>query len=183
MKIYTRVGDKGSTSLFGGTKISKSAVRLHAYGTLDELNACLGLIVSNSETPKQIKGQLIEIQSLLFVIGADLATPLESSANILRTDPIYAEKFERWIDEMDEELKPLTQFILPGGTVVGALLHQARTICRRAERWIVELKERESVTPGVIVVMNRLSDYLFTAARYANKTLGSDENEVVIPRN
>ena len=117
------------------------------------------------------------------VIGADLATPLESSANIFRTDAAFADTLEKWIDAFDEELTPLTRFILPGGSQVGALLHQARTVCRRAERWMVELKEKESVTAGAIVVVNRLSDYLFTAARYANKALGSDENEVVIPRN
>ncbi len=182
MKIYTRAGDKGKTSLFGGTKVSKSAVRLHAYGTLDELNACLGLVVSNESTPKTVKGQLLEIQSLLFTLGADLATPLESTANIVRTDPLYAEKLERWIDEMDTVLEPLTRFILPGGSAVGALLHQARTVCRRAERWIVELKEQEPITEGVLIVTNRLSDYLFTAARYVNKVLESGEEEVIIPR-
>lgn len=182
MKIYTRTGDKGMTGLFGGTRVSKSAVRLHAYGTLDELNACIGLVTSDKETPKQLKGQLIEIQSLLFTIGADLATPLSSKANILRTDPLYAEKFERWIDAMDEHLEPLTRFILPGGNRIGALLHQARTICRRAERWMVQLREDEPITEGAIVVINRLSDYLFTAARYANKKLGAEEKGVEIPR-
>ncbi len=182
MKIYTRAGDRGHTSLFGGTKVSKSSVRLHAYGTLDELNACLGLVTSRPELPALLKGQLIEIQSLLFTVGADLATPLSSSANILRTDALYAEKLERWIDAMDEHLEPLTRFIVPGGSTVGALLHQARTVCRRAERWMVQLQEAEPVTGGAIVVINRLSDYLFTAARYANKDIGTGETSVEIPR-
>ena len=182
MKIYTRTGDRGTTGLFGGTRVSKSSVRLHAYGTLDELNACLGVVVCEESLPRTVKGELREIQSLLFTIGADLATPLESKASVVRTDPLYARKLERWIDEMSTTFSPLTRFILPGGNRPGALLHQARTICRRAERWIVELREREPITEGVIVVVNRLSDYLFTAARYANKGAEAEENEVIIPR-
>ncbi len=182
MKIYTRVGDKGRTSLFGGTKVSKSSIRLHAYGTLDELNAALGLVVTCSDLPETLRGQLIEIQSILFTIGADLATPLESKANIIRTDALYAEKLERWIDEFDLTLEPLTRFILPGGSEAGARLHLARTICRRAERLIVELGEVEPISGGVIIVINRLSDYLFTAARHANKVIGKAEESVEIPR-
>ncbi len=182
MKIYTRAGDKGGTTLFGGTKISKSAVRLHAYGTLDELNACLGLVTSDERTPRELKGQLIEIQSLLFTVGADLATPIDAKVKILRTDALYAEKLERWIDGMDAMLQPLTRFILPGGSAIGALLHQARTVCRRAERWMVTLQETEKINGAAIVVINRLSDYLFTAARWVNKHASADENEVEIPR-
>lgn len=182
MKIYTRTGDRGNTRLFGGTKVSKASVRLHAYGTLDELNASLGLVLATTTLPKTLHGQLLEIQSFLFSIGADLATPLSSGATIVRTDPSYARKLERWIDEMDMALEPVTRFILPGGSSAGALLHQARTVCRRAERWIVQLKEQEPITDGVIVVINRLSDYLFTAARYANKISEIQEHEVIIPR-
>lgn len=182
MKIYTRTGDRGTTGLFGGTRVSKSSVRLHAYGTLDELNALLGIVLTTTTLPNTLHGQLIEIQSFLFTVGADLATPLESTANIVRTDPLYAKKLERWIDEMAMALEPVTRFILPGGSPAGALLHQARTVCRRAERWIVELKEQEPMTEGVIVVINRLSDYLFTAARYANKIAEAAESEVIIPR-
>ncbi len=182
MKIYTRSGDKGSTSLFGGKRVSKSATRLHAYGTLDELNAILGLVITEVSVPRFLRGQLIEIQSLLFSLGADLATPLDSTANILRTDAGYPEKLERWIDAMDLELQPLVRFIVPGGSRAGALLHQARTVCRRAERWIVKLKESEQITENVLIVVNRLSDYLFTAARYANKHAQSSEDNVIIPR-
>jgi len=182
MKIYTRGGDKGTTSLFGGTRISKSAVRLHAYGTLDELNAILGSVVADTTLPRDTKTQLLRIQSLLFQIGADLATPLESGANILRMDTSHATLLEAWIDEMETALAPLTSFILPGGSAAGAKLHEARTVCRRAERWIVELMNSEPVTEAVIVIVNRLSDYLFVAARFVNHKLDIPEAVVSIPR-
>lgn len=182
MKIYTRGGDKGKTSLFGGTRVSKSAVRLHAYGTLDELNAILGSVVADTTLPGAVKAQLLRIQSLLFQIGADLATPLESGANILRMDTSHASLLETWIDDMETHLSPLTSFILPGGSAAGAKLHEARTVCRRAERWIVELMNSEPVTEAVIVIVNRLSDYLFVAARFVNHKLDIPEAVVSIPR-
>ena len=182
MKIYTRGGDKGKTSLFGGQRISKSAVRLHAYGTLDELNAILGSAVADTTLPGSVKKQLLEIQSLLFQIGADLATPSDSGANILRMNGSHATMLEDWIDEMELNLSPLTSFILPGGSAAGAKLHEARTVCRRAERWIVELMNTEPVTEAVIVIVNRLSDYLFVAARFVNFKLDIPEATVVIPR-
>lgn len=182
MKIYTRTGDKGKTGLFGGQRVPKSALRLHAYGTLDELNACLGSIIAEKSLPSPLPKQLTEIQSLLFQLGADLATPHESKANVLRMNDAFATLMEQWIDAMDEDLEPLTRFILPGGSPVGAKLHEARTICRRAERWIVELQEKEKITDAIIVIVNRLSDYLFTAARFANKKLGIPEQSVEIPR-
>ncbi len=182
MKIYTKTGDKGTTGLFGGQRVSKSAVRLHAYGTLDELNAILGSVISDTTLPASVKTQLLWLQSLLFQIGADLATPLESSANILRMDTSHATTLEQWIDEMEAELSPLTSFIVPGGSVAGSKLHEARTVCRRAERWIVELMNSEPVTEAVIVIVNRLSDYLFVAARFTNKALGDAEKAVEIPR-
>jgi len=182
MKIYTRGGDKGTTSLFGGTRVSKAAVRLHAYGTLDELNAILGSVVADTTLPGGVKAQLLRIQSLLFQIGADLATPMDSSANILRMDISHATTMEGWIDEMEKHLAPLTSFILPGGSAAGAKLHEARTVCRRAERWIVELMSSEPVTEAVIVIVNRLSDYLFVAARFVNSKLDIPEAVVSIPR-
>ena len=182
MKIYTRTGDKGTTGLFGGKRISKSALRLHAYGTLDELNAALGVIAAEKDLPAPLPVQIMEIQSLLFQIGADLATPLESSAVIKRMDEAPAKRMEDWIDDLETSLPPLMRFILPGGSPVGAHLHLARTICRRAERLIVELDGTEAITKAIIVILNRLSDYLFVAARYANKKLGAEEKGVEIPR-
>lgn len=182
MKIYTRTGDKGKTGLFGGQRITKSALRLHAYGTLDELNACLGMIASEKNLPTPLPEQIETIQSLLFQIGADLATPLGSAANVLRMDESFATEMEQWIDALELELAPLTRFILPGGSRAGAELHFARTICRRAERLIVELSEKEKITKAIIVIVNRLSDYLFVAARYANKKLGAEEKGVEIPK-
>lgn len=182
MKIYTRGGDKGKTSLFGGQRVSKSAIRLHAYGTLDELNAIIGSAIADGTLPMSTKTQLLRIQSLLFQIGADLATPLDSSANILRMDTSHASTLETWIDEMEAHLTPLTSFILPGGSAAGAKLHEARTVCRRAERWIVELENSEPVTEAVIVIVNRLSDYLFVAARFVNSKLDIPEAVVSIPR-
>lgn len=182
MKIYTRTGDKGSTGLFGGSRVAKSAVRLHAYGTLDELNACLGSVVADTSLPERIREQLLWVQSLLFQIGADLATPLASTASILRMDEAPAVQLEEWIDLLEADLKPLTRFILPGGAPAGAKLHEARTVCRRAERWIVQLHEEEPITEAIIVLVNRLSDYLFVAARSVNKALGHDESPVEISR-
>jgi cob(I)alamin adenosyltransferase len=182
MKIYTRTGDKGTTGLFGGTRVPKSSVRLHAYGTLDELNAVLGSIVTDKALPAPLPAQLLSIQSLLFSIGADLATPLSSKANILRMTAAPATEMEQWIDAMESELVPITRFLLPGGSPCGAKLHEARTLCRRAERWIVELQAKEPVTDAIVVIVNRLSDYLFVAARYANKKLGHEESPVEIPR-
>lgn len=182
MKIYTRTGDKGNTGLFGGQRVPKSSVRLHAYGTLDELNAVLGVIVADKSLAPPLKPQLIKIQMLLFQIGADLATPLESKAKILRMNAKPAKTLETWIDEMEKELPPITRFILPGGSAVGAKLHEARTVCRGAERLIVELRDKEKITEAIITIINRLSDYLFVAARYANKHLGIPETEVEIPK-
>jgi cob(I)alamin adenosyltransferase len=182
MKIYTRGGDKGMTGLFGGTRVSKASIRLHAYGTLDELNACLGSVVADGKLPAVTKDQLLQIQSLLFQIGADLATPLESPANIFRMNGSSATMMETWIDAMEKDLVPLSSFILPGGSPAGAKLHEARTICRRAERWIVELAEREKVTEAIIIIVNRLSDYLFVAARFVNHELKIPESTVEIPR-
>ncbi len=182
MKIYTRTGDKGETGLFGGKRVPKSSLRMHAYGTLDELNACLGIVLADASVPKEIKTQLEQVQSTLFSLGADLATPLDSKANVRRTEASEAKILEDWIDAMEASLAPLTRFIRPGGSSVGAQLHLARTVCRRAERWIVQLKESEPITDAVIVYVNRLSDYLFVAARFANKLLGSEDSAVIIPR-
>lgn len=179
MKIYTRTGDKGSTGLFGGTRIPKSSVRLHAYGTVDELNACLGVVLSN-DLPQETRHQLLTIQSTLFIVGADLATPIGSKASTARLTATKTDELEQWIDAMEETLPALTNFILPGGTAAAAQLHVARTVCRRAERWISQLRETEQISEQILPYMNRLSDYLFVAARFVNKIAGSMDQKVIL---
>lgn len=182
MKIYTRTGDKGQTGLFGGKRVDKSAIRLHAYGTIDELNASLGIVLASNRLSNDLRTQLIKIQSDLFTAGADLATPLESKAKTGRMQQKHIDELEQWIDAMDASLPPLTQFILPGGCAEAAQLHLARTICRRGERWMVELKQSESIGDFALPYINRLSDYLFVAARYINRTLDTPEEAVVIEK-
>ncbi len=170
MKIYTRTGDAGETSLFGGARVAKNDPRIEAYGTVDELNAFIG--VARASWPgSPIDAQLGEIQSDLFDAGAQLASP--GSTQFYGVDPKRVTALEHAIDDMDRELPPLKSFILPGGTIAAAQLHAARTICRRAERLVVALGDEE--TKNTIVYLNRLSDYLFIAARYANKTAGVDD--------
>ncbi len=176
MKIYTKRGDKGQTSLFGGTTIQKSSVRIHAYGTVDELNSVLGMALSNpvSSTGKEI---LIEIQKQLFVLGADLATLPSKDSKIERIGNTQIEQLESWIDELDEQLPKLTSFILPGGSAAGSSLHLARTVCRRAERHTVELKTSEPISEETVIYLNRLSDLLFVLARFENDKAGIQETK------
>lgn len=178
MKIYTRAGDGGLTGLYGGDRVSKASVRLHAYGTIDELNACLGIVGGERQIPSPLPEQLVEVQRLLFVVGADLATPMERAVHIIRINPENTQRLETWIDAMESLLPPLTQFILPSGVRAATLLHHARTTCRRAERWIVELSEHEHINPSVLTFTNRLSDYLFVAARTVNLAGGAMEMPV-----
>jgi len=174
MKIYTKRGDQGTTSLFGGTNIEKNHIRLHAYGTVDELNSVLGMSLSN---PMSDKGReiLTDIQKQMFVLGADLATPQTKKTKINRIGTADIETLEGWIDELQNELPPLTSFILPGGVQSGAFLHLARTVCRRAERYSVELKQSDSVSNEAIIYLNRLSDLLFVMARFENMKAGAEE--------
>lgn len=176
--IVTKSGDKGKTGLFGGQRVSKASERLHAYGTVDELNALLGRVIAEEAVPEELKEQLIDVQRLLFRIGADLATPVESSAKIERVVEIDVQIVEEWIGDLEPTLPQLTKFILPSGSKSGSLLHHARTVCRRAERWVVELNEKEDTNPHVQIYLNRLSDYLFVAARKVNNDLGAAEEEV-----
>jgi cob(I)alamin adenosyltransferase len=176
MKIYTRTGDDGETSLFAGGRTSKDSPRLHAYGTADELNSVLGLAVAQGLSPK-VAEWLKTIQNELFVVGADLATPQDAEAKWLtRITEEPVTRLEREIDEMDERLPELKNFILPGGTTGAATLHIARTVCRRAERWIVAVTEQDPINPNALHYINRLSDWLFTAARYENLIAGRDES-------
>lgn len=168
MKIYTRTGDDGQTSLFAGGRTAKSSARLHAYGTIDELNSFLGLALAQGLSA-ELSQMLQVIQNELFVVGADLATPLDAdAARITRISEDQVTRLENEIDQMDEQLTPLKNFILPGGTVAAATLHIARTVCRRAERWIVALGLEDSMNETVLHYVNRLSDWLFIAARYDN---------------
>lgn len=178
MSIVTKTGDKGQTGLFGGKRVSKTNPRIHAYGTVDELNACLGVVLAEEDLPVKLHHQLLSTQRLLFVVGADLATPLESKAKIQRVLPAHTADLEEWIMALESSLPTLTRFILPSGSRIGALLHQARTVCRRAERWVVGLAESETINVQVQVYLNRLGDYLFLAAREANRHAGAQELEV-----
>ena len=162
MKIYTRGGDRGETSLFGGTRVAKSDPRIEAYGTVDELSSFLGAISDVAEIPA--------IQSDLFEIGAHLASP--GTSRFPGVEPSRIEDLERAIDAMERELTPLTTFILPGGSAAAAQLHIARTVCRRAERRVVALEDDSPATQSTITYLNRLSDYLFVAARFANHKAG-----------
>ncbi len=173
-KIYTKTGDQGNTSLFGGRRLSKSHLRIESYGTVDELNSFLGLL-RDGINDTELKNQLQEIQDRLFVIGSNLASDPEKSLpvpDVLDTD---IELLEKAIDAMDEKLPPLKNFILPGGHPLVSQAHICRTVCRRAERLIVALAQSESVAPIVLQYLNRLSDYFFTVSRYLAHSLGVEE--------
>ena len=177
MKIYTRTGDKGDTGLFGGGRVPKNSPRVAAYGDVDELNAVLGVALAQLDDA-EIARRIEILQSDLFVIGSHLATPAVTRG---RTPNLPAYRSERiaemegWIDRAEEELAPLRNFILPGGSTGGAALHHARTVCRRAERSVVALAADEPVDEFVIVFLNRLSDLLFDFARLANHRAGTAE--------
>ena len=161
MKIYTRTGDAGETSLFGGARIAKNDLRIEAYGTVDELNSFLGLARA-SWPSSPIDSQLRNVQSDLFDIGAHLAAP--DSDRFAGVSPSRIDALEHDIDRMEAELTPLKSFILPGGSPAASQLHVARTVCRRAERLIVALGDKSTTLP----YLNRLADFLFVTARYAN---------------
>jgi cob(I)alamin adenosyltransferase len=181
MKVYTKTGDKGVTSLYGGVKVSKNHVRIESYGTVDELNSSIGMVRSY-EIPSLYIDQLIDIQKNLFHVGAELATPADKLylANgksrlpkvVLEAD---IEQLENWIDKMEEELPALTHFILPGGNLAASQAHISRCICRRAERITVSLNDLEEVRPELLKYLNRLSDYLFVLARKISEEAGDQE--------
>ena len=169
MKIYTKTGDKGETSLFGGKRVPKDSLRIEAYGTVDELNSIIG--VCRSLTPaKEIDSILEEIQNDLFTLGADLATPQDSQSKaVKRIQASDTSRLEQHIDAVEPKLEPLKSFILPGGSQLAALLHFARTVCRRAERVVVHLSRTEQIGEQPVIYLNRLSDLLFVLTRLANK--------------
>ena len=179
MMIYTKTGDKGETSLYGGTRTSKKSPRISAIGEIDELNALIGIIKQkiDSLNLSEVKAMLLNIQNELFVVGADLATPYSTnqSLKILRIKMSQISTLEEHIDKFENELDPIRNFILPGGSELGSILHQARAVCRRAERSVVYVGEVERINPNVAVYLNRLSDLLFVTARYVNKKLGEEE--------
>ena len=175
MKIYTRTGDKGTTSLFTGQRVHKDNPFIEALGTVDEGNTAIGLSLSLFPTGHAIdstKHQLEIIQHALFDVGAALATPRSceqtQKLNKTRFDHEAIDYLEKWIDAMELQLSPLKNFILPGGHPAGAALHLARSIIRRAERMVIPLYEQDDVTENVLVYLNRLSDYLFVCSRFVN---------------
>jgi cob(I)alamin adenosyltransferase len=170
-KIYTRTGDKGDTGLVGGKRVSKDSPRIWAYGTVDELNSAIGLARA-FKPDRKTDVVLAGIQNDLFNLGAELATPGNSAVRI-EQDRIDA--LEKLMDDCNAKLGPLREFILPGGGPVGAQLHMARTICRRAERFCVRLAREERIGGFVVPYLNRLSDALFVLARWANSKAGRQE--------
>ena len=173
MKLYTRTGDDGTTGLFGGARVSKVHPRIEAYGTVDEVNACVGM-AAVTVTDDRLKDLLHALQSLLFDVGADLATPTDSryADKIRRIAEADVSQMEKWIDECEEATPPIETFILPGGTETAARLHMARTVARRAERALLLMMEEEKIDAVILQWINRLSDLLFAAARYANHSAG-----------
>lgn len=167
MKIYTKTGDKGSTSLFGGKRVGKDDPRLAVYGAVDELNSQIG-VVNSKNPPAGIAKKLMRVQGELFSLGWDLATPIGVKVKVKRVNKSYFGRLEREIDEWEKKLPRLANFILPGGGKVGAGLHLARTIARRAERELVSLSREEKINTHAQVYLNRLSDWFFVLARYAN---------------
>ncbi|MEM6757618.1 MAG: cob(I)yrinic acid a,c-diamide adenosyltransferase [Planctomycetota bacterium] len=182
MKLYTKRGDRGQTDLFGGRRVRKDDLRVEAYGTADELNSHVGLALCG-DLPEAIAGPLRSIQSRLFEIGADLATPEDGKAGSMvpRVTDRHVAELEAWIDEADGAVPAMRHFVLPGGTEAAARLHVARTVCRRAERLCVTLAEHEPVGEGVIVYLNRLSDLLFALARRANHDAGVEDVPWIAP--
>lgn len=175
MKIYTKTGDKGDTSLFGGERVAKSSLRIEAYGTVDELNSHLGFARALTP-PKEIDEELLQLQTELFTLGADLAAPLsETASHIVRIDETNVKRMEAVIDRFEEKIPQLKNFILPSGTPVAAQLHIARTVCRRAERVVDALGRQESLGTLPLMYLNRLADLLFVIARYANHLAGVPE--------
>lgn len=174
--LYTRTGDQGQTSLVGGQRVSKTCARLESYGTIDELNSFLGLLISHL-TDEEDRTYLQHIQSELFVVGSYLATDVATTPlraqSVMTADRVEA--LEQKIDEVDEALPPLRLFVLPGGSQTASLCHVCRTICRRAERRILALAEETEIDPLVIAYVNRLSDLFFALARKQNVVSGCDE--------
>lgn len=173
MKIYTRTGDDGTTGILGGDRRKKSDLVIQALGDIDELNAAIGLAISSSST---LQVRLEEIQSRLFDLGAEVASLSEDDRFLVAEVEGEVLKFEAEMDAADEELLPLTNFILPGGTQSSAALHVARAVCRRAERSLVAVRENSELRPECVQLLNRLADWLFTMARLENFRAGTPDS-------
>jgi len=190
MKIYTKTGDKGTTALFGGTRVKKYNLRIESYGTVDELNSYIGLI-KDQEINSYIKESLLKVQNDLFTLGAMLATPPEKETlksgkerlNIPKIDSDSILFLENEIDKMDALLPQMTHFILPGGHQSVSFCHIARCVCRRAERLSVELNDQENIQNDIIKYLNRLSDFLFVLARMLSKELLVEEIKWIPKKN
>ncbi len=177
MKIYTKTGDRGETGLFGGRRVGKDSLRIEAYGTIDELNSFIGLALTGLES-EVVAEDLELIQNRLFTVGSDLATPLDhgnGSFRVPRTEENFAKDLEKRIDHYSNQVDELRNFILPGGSTGAARLHVCRTVCRRAERLVVHLSREEEINQNIVIFLNRLSDFLFMAARLENRVSGHDD--------
>ncbi len=177
MKIYTKTGDDGTSELYGGKRVLKSISRIEAYGTIDELNSCIGIVLLE-EMQKDTNESLQWLQNILFTAGTDLAAPYELDEKTTRVDRISENDvvtLEKMIDALSDGLPELQNFILPGGTKTAAHIHFARCVCRRAERQIVLTKINENINENLLKFVNRLSDYLFVLARYENFRSGIAE--------
>ncbi|MDE1857576.1 MAG: cob(I)yrinic acid a,c-diamide adenosyltransferase [Thaumarchaeota archaeon] len=172
--LYTRKGDGGETSLFGSRRVMKDDPRVEAYGTIDELNSVIGAVIAASRN-RRVVAQLKDVQRLLFVAGGDAATELSSPQKVPRIADSDTLALEKMADDLAEKLPTLKSFILPGGGQTGALIHLARSVCRRAERRVVSASRTEELNPALLPFLNRLSSYLFNLSRWVNKLEGKKE--------
>jgi cob(I)alamin adenosyltransferase len=177
LKIYTRTGDSGTTGLIGGGRVVKNSPTMEAIGDVDELNAAIGFARCSAVADAQLDSELAMIQNLLFDMGAELASPPGHARTYRAISQQQVASLEDSIDAQTQDLEPLRAFILPGGSELAARLHLARCVCRRAERSILELNDHDSLSPEVLAFINRLSDWLFTAARTANRRDGVQDVE------
>ena len=181
MKIYTRTGDKGETSLIGGKRVSKNDPRIVAYGCVDELNSNIGLVIAllkNRNLFSDLVDILLLIQNELFIVGSDLADPnysLENKYETPRVQEKMASHLEAIIDRFEKELEPITFFILPGGSIEASSLHVTRSVARRTETAVAIVSKDQTINPAILIYLNRLSDFMFIAARLLNKRLGIED--------
>ncbi len=181
MKIYTKSGDQGETGLLGGVRVPKDDLRIRTYGTLDELNAVLGVILADLGLSAEVRLRILRIQGELFQLGAELATPRSKKSSTTLLELSHVQSLEKEIDEMEATLTPLRTFILPGGVEASAHIHLARTVSRRAEREMITLHRAEPLRPVALQYLNRLSDYLFVMARFVNHLQGGVDTPWISP--